>query len=66
MPPPDLDGVANVRMRKKTLHIFQMAAAWKNLTLVDYFEHLAKTQGMQDLKEAQKGIQDMDKGGKNG
>ncbi|MFZ9794334.1 MAG: hypothetical protein ACO3F3_18565 [Gemmataceae bacterium] len=66
MSPPDKDGVTNVRMRKKTLHIFQMASAWKNLTLVEYFDHLAETQGMKDLREAQKGIQEMDKGGKNG
>lgn len=59
MPEPKREYVPNVRVRRETLRIFQMAAAWRNMTIVDYLEYLAKTQGLKDLKDAQKGISEM-------
>lgn len=63
MSPPDenQDKVTTLRIRQKALRIFQIAAAWKNLSMIDYLDYLAKTQGMKDLKEAEKGISGMGK-----
>ncbi|MFZ9793896.1 MAG: hypothetical protein ACO3F3_16315 [Gemmataceae bacterium] len=63
MSPPDesQDKVTTLRIRQKTLRIFQICAAWKNMSMIDYLDYLAKTQGIRDLKEAEKGISNLGK-----
>lgn len=58
------DKVTTMRVRQSTLKIFNLASTWKNITLLDYLEYLAQTVGMRDLREAQKGIEELGKGGK--
>ena len=58
-PPSDKSGddeTTSVRVRRKTLHLMQIIAAWKNLTLTDYLDHLMREQGTKDLDSMKKSI----------
>lgn len=48
-----------MRVSRKTLRMIQIIAAWKNLGLSEYVDHLIKTQGMKDLEDMKKGITDL-------
>jgi hypothetical protein len=39
------------RVRKETLRKMQIVAAFKNITLTDYIDHLMSTQGVRDIHE---------------
>jgi|GEM_PF-1782229 hypothetical protein len=57
--PPEKSGedeTTTVRVRRKTLHLMQIIAAWKNLTLTDYLDHLMREQGTKDLDSMKKNI----------
>lgn len=45
-----------MRVSRKTLRMIQIIAAWKNLGISEYVDHLVKTQGAKDLDDMKKGI----------
>lgn len=52
----DPEDTSTMRVRRKTLRLMQIIAAWKNLTLTDYLDHLMRHQGDKDLEEMKKNI----------
>jgi hypothetical protein len=57
--PPDNSGddeTTTVRVKRKTLRLMQIIAAWKNVTLTDYLDHLMREQGSKDLEQMKKNI----------
>ena len=45
-----------MRVSKNALRMIQIVAAWKNLGLAEYVDHLVKTQGQIDLEEMKRDI----------
>ena len=48
-----------VRVNRKTLRLMQIIAAWRNITLCEYVDHLVRVQGQKDLDEMKKGISNL-------
>jgi len=50
------ESTTTMRVSRKTLRMIQIIAAWKDLGISEYVDHLVKTQGAKDLDDMKKGI----------
>jgi hypothetical protein len=53
---PTDEPTTTMRVSRKTLRLIQIVAAWKNLSLSEYVDHLVRTQGARDIDEMKKEI----------
>jgi len=56
---PAEESTTTMRVSRKTLRMIQIIAAWKNLGISEYVDHLLYTQGGKDLDAMKKGISEL-------
>jgi|688.fasta_scaffold1523574_1 hypothetical protein len=55
----DDGNTTTMRVSRKTLRMMQIIAAWKNISLSVYLDHLVKTQGVKDLADMKIGVSEL-------
>lgn len=53
------ESTTTMRVSRKTLRMMQIIAAWKNISLSVYLDHLVKTQGAKDLADMKIGVSEL-------
>ena len=64
--PPDSKSFTCVKVRKAALLRIQLIAAYRNMSLIDYIDHLMSTQGAKDFQNMANTIKTYYQGDDNG